>query len=135
MADADVVIVGAGPAGLAAAAELRRLGVGRVVVLDRAAEAGGVPRTCGHSPYGFREFRRPMLGPAYARALVARATAAGAEVRTGVTVTAAAAGGAACGRPRRRARGRSRGGWCCWRRGCGRRRGRGGLSAGRSPAA
>jgi NADPH-dependent 2,4-dienoyl-CoA reductase/sulfur reductase-like enzyme len=93
MADADVVIVGAGPAGLSAAAELRRLGVGRVVVLDRAAEAGGVPRTCGHSPYGFREFRRPMLGPAYARALVARAKAAGAEVRTGVTVTALLPGG------------------------------------------
>lgn len=93
MADADVVIVGAGPAGLGAAAELRRLGVSRVVVLDRAAEAGGVPRTSGHSPYGLREFRRPMLGPAYARALVAWARAAGAEVRTGVAVTAILPGG------------------------------------------
>lgn len=87
-AEADVVIVGAGPAGLSAATELRRLGAGRVVVLDREPEAGGVPRFCGHSPYGVREFRRPMLGPAYARVLTARARDAGAEVFTGVTVTA-----------------------------------------------
>lgn len=87
-AEADVVIVGAGPAGLSAATELRRLGIGRVVVLDREAEAGGVPRFCGHSPYGFREFRRPMLGPAYARALSDRARRAGVGVFTGVTVTA-----------------------------------------------
>jgi thioredoxin reductase len=87
-AEADVVIVGAGPAGLSAAAELRRRGAGRVIVLERDAAPGGVPRFCGHSPYGLREFRRPMLGPAYARALAARAKAAGAEILTGVTVAA-----------------------------------------------
>lgn len=86
--EADVVIVGAGPAGLSAAVELRRLGVGRVIVLDRDAEPGGVPRHCGHSPYGLREFRRPMLGPAYARALAEAARQAGAEIRTGTTATA-----------------------------------------------
>lgn len=86
--EADVVIVGAGPAGLSAATELRRTGVGRVLVLDRDAEPGGVPRHCGHSPYGLREFSRPMLGPSYARALVAQAQAAGTEIISGTTVTA-----------------------------------------------
>ncbi|MBM1221428.1 NAD(P)/FAD-dependent oxidoreductase [Ponticoccus sp. SC2-23] len=84
----DVAIVGAGPAGLAAATELRRLGIDRVVVLERESEPGGVPRHCGHSPYGLREFKRPMLGPAYARSLVSQARRAGVRIATGVTVIA-----------------------------------------------
>jgi NADPH-dependent 2,4-dienoyl-CoA reductase/sulfur reductase-like enzyme len=84
---ADVIIIGAGPAGLAAAATLADLGVGRVIVLDRESEAGGVPRHCSHSPYGLREFRRLMTGPRYAKALVRRALSAGAAIHTGVNVT------------------------------------------------
>lgn len=86
-AQADVIIIGAGPAGLSAAATLADLGVEHVVVLDREAEAGGVPRHCSHSPYGLREFRRLMNGPRYAKALVRRAISAGAKVHTGVNVT------------------------------------------------
>ncbi|KGB80888.1 pyridine nucleotide-disulfide oxidoreductase [Rhodovulum sp. NI22] len=85
---ADVVIVGAGPAGLAAAAELKARGVGSVLVLEREAQAGGIPRHCGHFPFGMREFHRLLRGPAYAARLLARAQAAGAVIKTGVTVTA-----------------------------------------------
>jgi thioredoxin reductase len=84
----DVAIVGGGPAGLAAAAELRRLGVGSVLVIDREKEAGGIPRHCGESPFGMREFRRVLRGPAYARRLAEAAVAAGATIHAGVTVTA-----------------------------------------------
>jgi NADPH-dependent 2,4-dienoyl-CoA reductase/sulfur reductase-like enzyme len=84
---ADVVIVGAGPAGLAAATVLRQCGVQSVVVLDREDQAGGVPRHCLHSPYGLREFRRPMTGPRYAKALVKAAKTEGLSIHTGVTVT------------------------------------------------
>lgn len=87
-AEADVVIVGAGPAGLAAAAELRRLGVPAVLVLDRERTAGGIPRHCAHSPFGLREFRRILRGPAYAARLVRTARAAGARIATGVDVVA-----------------------------------------------
>jgi thioredoxin reductase len=86
--NADVLIVGAGPAGLAAAIELRKLGVKRVLVADRERDAGGVPRHCAHTGYGIRDLHRVLTGPAYARQYVAKARDAGAEVLAGATVTA-----------------------------------------------
>jgi thioredoxin reductase len=83
----DVLVVGAGPAGLSAAVELRRLGAGSVLVADRESEPGGVPRHSGHTGYGLRDRHRIMTGPAYARALADAAVAAGAELRLGTTVT------------------------------------------------
>lgn len=83
----DVLVVGAGPAGLSAAAALRGLGVARVLVADREAAPGGVPRHCWHTGYGLRDLRRLMSGPAYARALAEAAARAGADVRTACTVT------------------------------------------------
>ncbi|MCU0868880.1 MAG: NAD(P)/FAD-dependent oxidoreductase [Burkholderiales bacterium] len=80
----DVLILGAGPAGLSAAIELRRAGVRDVVVLEREQTAGGVPRHCGHPGFGWREFRRVLGGPDYARRLVRAAD--GVDVRTGHTV-------------------------------------------------
>jgi thioredoxin reductase len=84
----DVLVVGAGPAGLAAAIELRRLGVRRVIVADREARPGGVPRHCAHTGYGLRDLHRVMTGPAYARHYAGAAAAAGADIRCGATVTA-----------------------------------------------
>jgi flavin-dependent dehydrogenase len=83
-----VVVVGAGPAGLSAAIELRRLGAGPVLVADRETEPGGVPRHSRHTGYGLRDLRRVLPGPAYARALASAAEAAGAELRPGSTTGA-----------------------------------------------
>ncbi len=83
----DVLVVGAGPAGLSAATELRRLGVDRVEVLEREGQPGGIPRHSRHTGYGLRDLHRVMTGPAYARRLVDDALAAGATVRGLVTVT------------------------------------------------
>jgi pyruvate/2-oxoglutarate dehydrogenase complex dihydrolipoamide dehydrogenase (E3) component len=91
---ADVLVVGAGPAGLAAATELRRLGVARVLVADREDTPGGVPRHCGHTGFGLRDLHRVLDGPGYARWHAAAAARAGAEIRAGTTVTGwATAGG------------------------------------------
>ncbi|MFF3499532.1 NAD(P)/FAD-dependent oxidoreductase [Streptomyces sp. NPDC003247] len=83
----DVLVIGGGPAGLTAAAELRRRGAGHVLVVDREEHAGGVPRHSGHTGYGLRDLRRVLSGPAYARHLVRRAAEAGAEIRTRAMVT------------------------------------------------
>jgi thioredoxin reductase len=85
---ADVVVVGAGPAGLAAAVELRRLGAARVVVLDREPTAGGIPRHSDHPGYGVRDLGRVLSGPGYARRWAELAEGSGAEVRVSSTVTA-----------------------------------------------
>lgn len=91
-AEVEVAIVGGGPAGLAAATRLRERGVASVAVLDRELAAGGIPRHCGHYPFGMREFHRVLRGPDYARRLVARAEAAGAAIHCGTTVVGIAPG-------------------------------------------
>jgi thioredoxin reductase len=92
--DADVVVVGGGPAGLACAIELRRRGVGDVVVLDREPQAGGIPRHSGHQGFGVRDLRRVMSGPRYARTYVSRARDAGARVLEEAMVTGWSSDGA-----------------------------------------
>jgi thioredoxin reductase len=84
---ADVAVVGGGPAGLAAAAELSRAGAGRVVVLDREAEPGGTPRHAHHQGFGIRDLRRVLSGPRYAARVAELAAAAGAELRVDTQVT------------------------------------------------
>ncbi|MGH9113663.1 MAG: FAD-dependent oxidoreductase, partial [Acidimicrobiales bacterium] len=68
----DALVVGGGPAGLAAATALARGGV-RAIVVDREPELGGIPRHTDHVEFGMREFHRVLRGPAYARAWVGRA--------------------------------------------------------------
>ncbi len=86
--NAEVLVIGAGPAGLAAATRLKSLGIPNVVVVDREQQAGGIPRHCGHPPFGMREFGRVLTGPAYARRLVEQAQHAGVELRLGCSVVA-----------------------------------------------
>lgn len=92
MSDPEVLVVGGGPAGLAAATELARAGR-RVTVLEREAEAGGIPRHCGHYPFGMREFHRLLRGPDYAARLRTAALAAGVTIRSQTAVTALLPGG------------------------------------------
>lgn len=83
----DVLVIGAGPAGLSAAAALAVTGVA-VRVVDRDEEPGGVPRHSDHPGYGVRDLRRVLSGPTYARKLTDGAVRAGAQVDTRSTVTA-----------------------------------------------
>ena len=62
----DVVIVGAGPAGLAAAVGARENGAHRVLVVDREPEPGGILQQCIHTGFGLHTFDEELTGPEFA---------------------------------------------------------------------
>src|SRR5690349_14001114 len=84
---AEAVIIGGGPAGLAAAIELRRLGIDGVTVIEREREAGGIPRHSDHTGFGLRDLRKVMTGPDYAERYRELAGEAGVELLTETMVT------------------------------------------------
>jgi thioredoxin reductase len=83
----DVAVIGAGPAGLAAATHCRLAGAERVVVLDRESKPGGIPRHAQHQGFGIRDLHRILSGADYAARIAERATASGADIRTEAQVT------------------------------------------------
>jgi NADPH-dependent 2,4-dienoyl-CoA reductase/sulfur reductase-like enzyme len=84
----DVLVIGAGPAGLAAAYQARRSGAGRVLALERNDERGGILPQCVHNGFGLRIFQSDLTGPEYASRWVHQADEAGVEFYTGVMVLA-----------------------------------------------
>jgi thioredoxin reductase len=78
----DVLILGGGPAGLSCARALCSLGIRNVVLLEREAELGGIPRHCGHIGFGLREFGRVYGGPDYAKRLADEAAGTDLRLRT-----------------------------------------------------
>jgi len=63
----DVVIVGGGPAGLAAAVGLFKKGITDVLIVEREKHLGGILRQCIHDGFGMTRFGQTMSGPEYAR--------------------------------------------------------------------
>ncbi len=90
----QVVVVGGGPAGLAAARALAVGGVRDVLVVEREQAAGGVPRHCDHTGFGLRDLHRSLRGPRYADRLVRMAEDAGVRIETETMATGWASAGA-----------------------------------------
>lgn len=82
----DVLIVGAGPAGLSAAIELKKQGIKNIMVVDREPEAGGMPRMCHHTGFGREDLWRMWQGPKYAKYYRDLAEKMDVEVQTSTTI-------------------------------------------------
>lgn len=63
----DILIIGAGPAGLAAAIAACRQGIKSILVIERESEPGGILRQCIHNGFGLHRFKEELTGPEYAQ--------------------------------------------------------------------
>ena len=82
----DVLIIGAGPAGLAAAIAAREAGVQNLLVLEREPEMGGILKQCIHNGFGLHRFKEELTGPEYAQRDIDRVNELHIDVRCGTTV-------------------------------------------------
>lgn len=68
--DYDVIVIGAGPAGLAAALSARENGAESVLLLERQADLGGILNQCIHNGFGLHYFKEELTGPEYAERFI-----------------------------------------------------------------
>ena len=66
----DVVIIGGGPAGLAAAVELKKRGVDDILIIEREKQLGGILRQCIHDGFGLTRFGVTLSGPEYSQRFI-----------------------------------------------------------------
>jgi NADPH-dependent 2,4-dienoyl-CoA reductase/sulfur reductase-like enzyme len=88
----DVAVIGAGPAGVAAAYGAWQRGARRVLLVDREEGPGGILKQCIHNGFGLQYFGADMTGPEYAAAFWQRLAATGVEYRPQAMVTALGGG-------------------------------------------
>ena len=82
----DIVIIGAGPAGLAAAIAAKEAGVEDVLVLERDNVPGGILNQCIHNGFGLHTFKEELTGPEYAQRFLDRAQELNVAIQLGTMV-------------------------------------------------
>lgn len=86
MRKVDIVIVGGGPAGLAAAVSAKKAGCDNILILERDSELGGILNQCIHNGFGLHTFKEELTGPEYAGRFIDQVLELGIEYKLNTMV-------------------------------------------------
>ncbi len=78
---ADIVVVGGGPAGLAAALKAKQLGAEKVILIERDMELGGILQQCIHDGFGIHRFGKRLSGTEYAQEFIDQTEKSDIEIK------------------------------------------------------